>query len=222
MKKILPLLLLATLAMLALPHLALAGEHTQNMSQNHSSETNDVHEGSNSDHNQAGKQQHEDEGVNASFQVRLVGSQQVKAVSTIAFGFAKIELIGNTTLEFSLVVCDIANVTHAHIHVGAAGTNGPIVIHFFDEPTYPFSVTDGCETLAAGIRTPSDLTTASEAGINNWNNFVHALLTNNTYVNVHTTANPNGEIRGQLILHAEHEQDHDNQPELAEAKQSET
>ena len=36
-------------------------------------------------------------------------------------------------------------------------------------------------------------------GINSCEDFEQALLLNNTYVNVHSTANPGGEIRGQLI-----------------------
>ena len=36
-------------------------------------------------------------------------------------------------------------------------------------------------------------------GINSCEDFEQALLLGNTYVNVHSTANPGGEIRGQLV-----------------------
>ena len=215
-RKILPLLLLATLLILALPQVALARDH-QDASHSHDSDTKDDQRGhGDNDHSEARDHEHEDEEVQASFHIRLEGSQQVSPVDTAAFGFAKIQLVDNTTLEFRVVVCDIANVTHSHIHVGASGTNGPIIIHFFDNTTSPFSSTDGCATLAEGTRTPSDLMPAG--GINTWNDFVHALETNDTYVNVHTTANPGGEIRGQIIPHAEGDRDQNEQVEQGDAE----
>ncbi len=156
-KKLLVVLLLAVIMVIAVPQIVLAGNH-------------------NNVHGDSGEHGDSDHGAVATFNLRLIGSEQVPAVN------------------------ETANVTHSHIHVGAAGANGPIVVPLFDEPTYPFSVTHGCATLAAGVRTPSDLLQQSGAGINTWNDFLNALLTNHTYINVHTTAHPGGEIRGQLIL----------------------
>ena len=217
MKKILALLLLAILAMLALPQVALAGEHGRNTSQAHHPDTNDDHNDHDDDDHEGGE--HENQ-VNTSFRIRLEGDQSVPPVDTTSFGFAKIQLVDNTTLRFTLIVCNIANVTRAHIHVSAAGTNGPVVIGFFEEPIYPFSTTHGCSLLSAGIRTPSDLTVHPEAGINNWTDFVHALQTNNTYVNVHTTAHPGGEIRGQLVSHVEHGNEHDDHEDTGDAEEN--
>lgn len=154
-----------------------------------------------SDHDSGHEHQHSE--IEARFHIRLTGDQQVPVVNTTAFGFATVRLIDNTTLQFRVVVCDISNVILSHIHAGAAGANGPIVIHFFDQPSSPFSSPDGCATLVQGTRGPSDLVPNANAGINNWNDFVHALLAGNTYVNVHTTAHPGGELRGQIV--SEHE-----------------
>jgi hypothetical protein len=178
MKTLLPLLLLATLGILAiLPQSAFA-QPAQNGVER-------------SGH-----------GTVVVFTVALRGSQQVPPVTTNAFGFVIVRLFHNgtsTAIDFRLIVCNIANVTHAHIHVGAAGTNGPIVVPFFDQPSSPVSKANGCTVLASGLRGPFDLIPRPEAGINNWADFVHALLSGNTYVNVHTIANPGGEVRGQLV-----------------------
>ena len=182
-KIILPLLLISTLAALAiLPQSTLATPHGQNEDQRSS------------------------HGTIAVFAVSLQGDLQVPSVSTNAFGFVIVRLFQNGTssaIDFHLIVCNIANVIHAHIHVGAAGANGPIVVPFFDQPSSPVSKAHGCTVLAHGLRGPSNLILRPAAGINSWSDFVNALMSGNTYVNVHTMANPGGEIRGQLV----HEQD---------------
>ena len=180
MKILLPLLLLATLGMLAtLPHIANADDNGQN----------DHQTGQGTNH----------EGLRIRFHIRLTGDQQVPAVNTAAFGFAEVQLSeDNNTLSFEVVVCNIANVIASHIHVGAAGTNGPVVLPFFGSST-PFNSTRGCDTLAEGTRTSANLVARPEAGINTWTDFINALIAGNTYVNVHTTAHTGGEIRGQLV-----------------------
>jgi len=141
------------------------------------------------------------------FRIALTGSQQVPPVSTDAFGMATVRLVDNgTAISFRVIVCDIVNVTASHIHVGAAGTNGKVIIPFFTNQPL-FSSPHGCKTLAEGTRTAADLNTKASPLITSWDDFVKALLAGNTYVNVHTTANTNGEIRGQLVHESENEND---------------
>ena len=141
------------------------------------------------------------------FRIDLTGSQQNPAVTTDAFGMATVRLIDNgTAISFRVIVCDIVNVTASHIHVGAAGTNGKVIIPFFTNQPL-FSSPHGCKTLAEGTRTAADLNTKASPLITSWDDFVKALLAGNTYVNVHTTANTNGEIRGQLVHESENEND---------------
>jgi CHRD domain-containing protein len=140
------------------------------------------------------------------FHIDLTGNQQVGPVTTEAFGMATVRLIDNgTAISFLVIVCDIINVTASHIHVGAAGTNGPVIIPFIHGVL--FSSPHGCQTLAEGTRTAADLNTNASPSITSWNDFVKALLAGNTYINVHTTANPTGEIRGQLVHESENEND---------------
>jgi hypothetical protein len=174
----------------AVPHIATADDQGQNESAHH----------------QTGHETNHDE-LRIRFDIRLTGDQQVPAVNTTAFGFAEVQLSeDNTTLSFEVVVCNIANVIASHIHVGAAGTNGPVVLPFFGSPS-PFNSTKGCDTLAEGTRTSGNLVARPDAGINTWTDFIGALIAGNTYVNVHTTAHTGGEIRGQLV----HEQDDENE-----------
>ncbi len=181
LKIVFPLLLLATLGMLAaLPHIVSADDQDQN------------------------------EGRQIQFEIRLTGDQQAPPVNTAAFGFAEVQLSSdNSTLEFQVVVCNIANVVASHIHVNATGPTGPVVLPFFSSPAPGFSSPDGCNTLAEGTRTSTNLIARPDIGINNWNDFINALIAGNTYINVHTTANPGGEIRGQLVAPNENEQGND-------------
>ena len=188
MKILLPLFLLATLGMLAaLPHIATADDQG-------------------SDHETHHPTDHE---TLVTFHIRLTGDQQSPPVTTAAFGFAEVRLFQNGTssaIEFRVVVCNIANVIASHIHVGAAGTNGPVVLPFFGSST-PFNSTRGCDTLAEGTRTSDNLVARPDAGINTWTDFINALIAGNSYVNVHTTAHTGGEIRGQLVREQDDQND---------------
>jgi hypothetical protein len=97
-------------------------------------------------------------------------------------------------LRWKLDVQNMSNVTAAHIHVGQAGENGPVLIPLFNGPTKEGSFSG---TLAEGTLTLSDLPqieSLTPAQV------LNLFQTGGAYVNVHTTDNPNGEIRGQLNL----------------------
>ena len=73
-------------------------------------------------------------------------------------------------------------VTVAHLHAGDAGMTGPPVVDLHTLPGFPLADNG---IFAATVTIPS----ANEA----------ALLNDGIYINLHTTANGGGEIRGQLI-----------------------
>lgn len=188
MKMAIALVLLALLAGLVLPSVTLKAGNS-----NRGEGRNDIK-----------AEATEDNEVEFESEIQLTGSQQVPSVTTLAFGEGEVELVDNgTALKFELQVCDIANVTAAHIHVGASGTNGPVVLFLFGPNAPLFSAKEGCEDLSSGTLTPANLIARPAVGINTWNDFVNALLVGNTYINVHTTANPGGEIRGQLTAQSE-------------------
>jgi hypothetical protein len=81
----------------------------------------------------------------------------------------------------------------AHIHVGPRGVNGPIIFNF----TVP-AVGQSNDFALSGSLTPGDLVARAAQGINSFEDAIFAIASGVTYVNIHTQANPGGEIRGQL------------------------
>ena len=83
--------------------------------------------------------------------------------------------------------------TASHFHVGAPGVAGPVVVNF----TVP---AEHLERLRHhGHRFGGRPDAARGQGINSWEDFIQALLLGNVYMNVHSTANTGGEIRGQVV-----------------------
>lgn len=121
------------------------------------------------------------------------GSEAPTPVNTGAYGYATIT-IDQAAGEVSWVI-DVFNyptgLTASHIHVGSPGTAGPVIIDF--APT------------AIGVSGPFRLqgttrnfTARPERGIRSMEEAMIAIAAGNAYVNVHSQANPGGEIRGQL------------------------
>jgi len=86
------------------------------------------------------------------------------------------------------------NTTAGHIHVGAKGIAGPVVIDF---PGIGGRLGDFVTTFRVG---EASFRPAAAIGINTIDDVIQAVANGNAYVNIHTTTNPGGEIRGQLVL----------------------
>lgn len=115
-------------------------------------------------------------------------------VRTIATGNAVIRVSDNgTKLRFLLIVRNITRVTQAHIHLGRKGQNGPIVAFLFGPSKFGISVRRG---VVRGVLTHRDLV-GPLAG-RTIRDLIREIKNGNTYVNVHTIQNPDGEIRGQI------------------------
>ncbi len=132
--------------------------------------------------------------ANRTFAADLTGGEEVPPVVTLARGNATFNLSDDgTVLQFKVTVANITNATLSHIHLASAGVNGPVVVNLFTGPTKTGRF-DG--VLAEGNITQANLI-GPLAG-----QPLSALLDNmtsgNTYVNVHTTQHPAGEIRGQI------------------------
>lgn len=128
------------------------------------------------------------------FFAKLRGRNEVPPVETDARGQAFFKLSRNELgLKFKLELFDIENVVVAHLHLGAKGTNGPVVAFLFGPITNPVSIE--CATFT-GIITQEDLV-GPLAG-QTLDALVNEIIAGNIYINVHTVQHPNGEIRGQL------------------------
>jgi hypothetical protein len=124
------------------------------------------------------------------FAAPMSGDEEVPAVDTQATGVATFKLRAEG-LAFKVNVANIDDVLFAHIHCGAVGVNGPVGVTLFTGG--PVTVNG---TLARGVITAPD--PGNACGWTELGAVVAALESGDTYVNVHTTAHPGGEIRGQV------------------------
>lgn len=108
--------------------------------------------------------------------VKLTGDAEVPPVTTKASGSGKITVNPDMTVAGKVTTSGVA-ATMAHIHQGAAGTNGPVLIPLSKDG-------DNAWTVPAGAK----LTDAQ----------YQAFKTGQLYVNVHSAENKGGEIRGQI------------------------
>jgi hypothetical protein len=134
----------------------------------------------------------------ATFQATLEGKQQSPAIDTPANGTATFTLSADgTTLSYTLSVVDTSDITMAHIHIAGAGQNGPVAAWLY--PSQPHAETKPGKftgVLASGTITAADL--AGPLQGKTIADLVADIKAGNAYVNVHTTAHPGGEIRGQI------------------------
>lgn len=120
----------------------------------------------------------------------LSGSQEVPPNTSTAKGWAWFKPMGDT-VSYKVNATGIRGVSMAHIHNAKAGENGdPVAMLQIKEANGPI--------VAEGNITSSDLM-GSLAG-KSISDLVAKMQSGETYVNVHTSANPNGEIRGQLEM----------------------
>ena len=134
----------------------------------------------------------------ATFDAQLTGDNEVPAVPSDGSGYASVTLSEDeSSIDYRLYVNDLDEVVQAHIHVGSAGENGPVAVFLFG-PADPPVASDGL--LAEGTITEADLIPTSGTFDGTMAQFVELIRSGDTYVNVHTTAYGNGEIRGQLGL----------------------
>jgi CHRD domain len=134
----------------------------------------------------------------AKFEAKLSGKNQSPVVDTPAHGVATFMLSkSGKSLSYRLSVTDIENVSMAHIHMGPAGQEGPVVAWLYPSKP-PAVVKKGKFTglLAHGVLTAANL--AGPLQGKTISDLVDQIKDGKVYVNVHTEKYPAGEIRGQI------------------------
>jgi hypothetical protein len=107
--------------------------------------------------------------------VALTGANEVPAVTTTAAGTGTVTIAADGSVTATITVTGMAP-TMGHIHQGAVGVNGPVIV--------PFTQNGNTFTSPPGAKLNEAQLAAYRAG--------------NLYVNVHSAAHPAGEIRAQL------------------------
>lgn len=138
---------------------------------------------------------HADRALN--FRVELSGAEEVPPVMTDTSGTAILHVDrARSEIDFSLDIRNavgILGVAGAHLHCGFAGSNGPVTA--FLAGAAPPAGFDGRVRVRATLTDASVLPTACGGNIAE---LVDAMLNGEIYINVHSIANPGGEVRGQI------------------------
>ncbi|MGH7958886.1 MAG: CHRD domain-containing protein, partial [Opitutaceae bacterium] len=131
----------------------------------------------------------------------MTGAEENPPVATNARAVAHFKLESNGTMSFDLWArTAIMQVTAAHIHLGGYLQNGPVVAFLYDGMGTPRNFAAG-ELIARGTLTNANVT-ARPPGfpVATIATLAERMRQGRTYVNVHTTANPGGETRGQITV----------------------
>ncbi len=109
-------------------------------------------------------------------QLTLSGSNEVPPVTTTATGTGTVTIGADRSVSARITVSGMS-ATAAHIHEGAAGANGPVIVPFTKTGDNTFAAPDGAKLTESQFE-------SFKAG--------------KLYVNVHSARNPGGEVRAQL------------------------
>ena len=115
-------------------------------------------------------------GGGTTVRLSLSGAQEAPPVSTSASGSGSVTIGDDGSVSGSVSVTGM-NAVAAHIHQGARGANGPVIVPFTKSA-------DGNWGPAAGAKLNDAQMAAFKAG--------------NLYVNVHSPQHKGGEVRAQL------------------------
>jgi hypothetical protein len=131
------------------------------------------------------------------WRTRLSGKSEVPPNDSKAHGSALFRLVRDagstiTAIEYEVRVSNLEDLQAGHIHSGAEGVAGPVVVDL--HPRTGAGRAQG--VIANGTITASDLV-GPLTGMT-LEDLYELFTSGEAYVNLHTTSFPGGEIRGQL------------------------
>lgn len=139
--------------------------------------------------------------TNSDFYADLSGENEVPdAVETDASGEAYFKANSDSTeLMYTINLSKADSVIMAHIHYGASDSNGPISVWLYPAPdNHTKSLEAGPINGILKSGTITDSTLAGPFSGKTVLDLIHAIKHDSTYVMVHTSAHPEGELRGQI------------------------
>lgn len=110
-------------------------------------------------------------------QIRMSGAEEVKPVNTTASGSGSITVAEDRSVTGDFKLQNAAQITVAHIHIGAAGKAGPVIIPLR-------KIADNEWAVPTGAKLTESQYQSFKAG--------------ELYVNFHSAQYKAGEIRGQI------------------------
>ena len=132
--------------------------------------------------------------LETNFAATLTGAaERPTPVTTNATGTSTVTINdANSTITFSVSVTNLLSPIGAHIHVGSTSV---------DNPAFALSLlaTAPAAGVFTGVLASGTLAGSAVVGGETFATLAAAIRSGNAYINVHTVANPGGEIRGQLV-----------------------
>jgi hypothetical protein len=130
------------------------------------------------------------------FVAEMNGFAEVPGVSTLATGFAGIQVgMDGNTVYYTIAVTDASSqLMAAHLHFGPSGDNGPVVVTLCAAPAKP------CQTegvVAQGTFTAADF--SGPFANDGLERLINESRNHMVYANVHSSKFAGGEARGQLV-----------------------
>jgi hypothetical protein len=128
-----------------------------------------------------------------SYAAELRPANEVPPNASTSFGSSLVTLdLINNTIAWEADASGVANATLSHIHRGSSSVSGPVIINFaLSSSAIPAGRTNGSAAIATQQNAnflPSDLVALGSAS-----------TAIGYYVNIHSSAFPGGEMRGQLV-----------------------
>jgi hypothetical protein len=146
---------------------------------------------------------------------RMVPTQEVPVVSSQASGLFEARIESDSLISFKMSYEGLEGgpILFAHIHLGQRGVNGGVMAFLCNNTPagpQPRACPAGPATLEGTI-TPADILplATQQVAANGFEEFVRALRNGTAYANLHTTASPAGEIRGQIRVDNGRRRGHD-------------